>query len=59
MLTIECCAGLLGGTGLQGGSIVVVSASLHVEVSIKLVRAFLRIVTGFWSTFVLGGGGVV
>ena len=30
---------------------------LHVEISVKLVRVFLRIVTGFWSTFVLGGGG--
>ena len=35
--------------------IVLVSASLHVEVSVKLVRVFLGVVTGFWSTFVLGG----
>ena len=35
--------------------IVLVSAFLHVEVSVKLVRVFLGIVTGFWSTFVLRG----
>ena len=27
------------------------------EVSVKLVRVFSGIATGFWSTFVLGGGG--
>ena len=50
MLTIERYTGLFGGTGLQGGSLVLVSGS------VKLVRVFLGIVTGFWSTFVLGGG---
>ena len=35
--------------------LVLVSAFLHVEVYVKLVRVFLGIVTGFWSTFVLGG----
>ena len=39
--------------------LVLASAFLHVEVSVKLVRVFLRIVTGFWSTCVLGGGGGV
>ena len=29
------------------------------EVSIKLVRISFGIATGFWSTFVLGGGGVM
>ena len=38
--------------------LVLVLAFLHVEVSVKLVRVFLGIVTGFWSTFVLGGGSV-
>ena len=37
--------------------LVLVSAFLCVEVSVKLVRVFFGIVTGFWSTFVLGGGG--
>ena len=57
MLTIERYTGLFGGTGLQGGSLVLVSASFHVDGSVKLVKVFLGIVTGFWSTFVLGGGG--
>ena len=39
--------------------LVLVSAFLHVGVSVKLVRVFLGIVTSFWSTFVLGGGGGV
>ena len=34
---------------------VLVSAFLRVEVSVKLVRVFFGIVTGCWSTFVLGG----
>ena len=29
------------------------------KVSVKVVRVFLRDVTYFWSTFVLGGGGNV
>ena len=37
--------------------LVLVSAFLHVGVSVKLVRVFLGIVTSFWRTFVLGGGG--
>ena len=39
--------------------LVLVSAFLHVEVSVKLVRVFLGIVTGFWSVRAGGGGGVV
>ena len=34
---------------VPGCSIFLVSASLHVEVSVKLVRVFHGIVTGFWS----------
>ena len=30
--------------------------SLHVKISVKVVSVFLRNVTSFWSTFVLGGG---
>ena len=30
-----------------------------VQVSVNLVRVFFGIATGFWSTFELGGGGVV
>ena len=36
--------------------LVLASAFLHVKVSVKVVRVFLRNVTCFWSTFVLGGG---
>ena len=32
-------------------------AFLHVKISVKVVRVYLGIVTSFWSTFVLGGGG--
>ena len=43
------------------GSLVVVlvltSVSLHVKISVKVVRVYLGMVTCFWSTFVLGGGG--
>ena len=39
--------------------LVLVSAFLRVEVSVKLVRVLFGRVTGFWSTFVLGGGGVM
>ena len=59
MLTIERYTGLFGGTGLQGGSLVLVSASLHVEGSVKLVRVFLGIVTVFLEHVRAGGGGVV
>ena len=47
----------------QVGCLVVVlvlaSAFLHMKVSVKVVRVFLGNVTSFWSTFVLGGGGVM
>ena len=36
--------------------LVLVSASLHVEVSVKLVRLFLGIVTGFLEHVRAGGG---
>ena len=39
--------------------LVLASAFLHVKVSVKVVRVFLGSVTCFWSTFVLGGGGVM
>ena len=43
------------------GSLVVVlvltSVSLHVKISVKVFRVYLGMVTYFWSTFVLGGGG--
>ena len=39
--------------------LVLASAFLHVKISVKVVRVFLGNVTGFWSTFVLGGGGNV
>ena len=29
------------------------------EVSVKLIRVLFGIATGFWNTFVLGGGGSV
>ena len=48
---------MFGGTGLQGGTLVLVSASLHVEVSVKLVRVFLGIVTGFFLARSCWGGG--
>ena len=38
--------------------LVLASAFLHVKISVKVVRVFLGNVTGFWSTFVLGGGNV-
>ena len=39
--------------------LVLTSAFLHVKISVnlKVVRVYLGIVTSFWSTFVLGGGG--
>ena len=37
--------------------LVLVSAFLHVKTSVKVVRVYLGMVTSFWSTFVLGGGG--
>ena len=30
---------------------------LHVKISVKVFRVYLGMVTSFWSTFVLGGGG--
>ena len=39
--------------------LVLVSAFLHVKISVKVVRVYLGMVTSFWSTFVLGGGGNV
>ena len=39
--------------------LVLALAFLHVKVSVKVVRVFLGNVTSFWSTFVLGGGGVM
>ena len=35
--------------------LVLVSAFLHVKISIKVVRVYLGMVTSFWSTLVLGG----
>ena len=37
--------------------LVLVSAFLHVKISVKVFRVYLGMVTSFWSTFVLGGGG--
>ena len=42
----------LSGGGGGGGA-------LCVEVPVTLVRVYLGMVTCFWSTFVLGGGGGV
>ena len=39
--------------------LVLPSAFLHVKISVKVVRIYLGMVTCFWSTFVLGGGGNV
>ena len=39
--------------------LVITSVSLHVKISVKVVRVYLGMVTCFWSTFVLGGGGNV
>ena len=39
--------------------LVLASAFLHVKISVKVVRVYLGMVTSFWSTFVLGGGGVM
>ena len=33
------------------------SVFLHVKISVKVFRIYLGMVTCFWSTFVLGGGG--
>ena len=40
-----------------GVVLVLVWAFLHVKISVKVVRVYLGMVTSFWSTFVLGGGG--
>ena len=40
-----------------GVVLVLISAFLHVKISVKVVRVYLGMVTSFWSTFVLGGGG--
>ena len=37
--------------------LVLASAFLHVKNSVKVFRVYLGMVTCFWSTFVLGGGG--
>ena len=37
--------------------LVLASAFLHVKISVKVFRVYLGMVTCFWSTFVLGGGG--
>ena len=37
--------------------LVLSSACLHVMISVKVFRVYLGMVTSFWSTFVLGGGG--
>ena len=39
--------------------LVLASAFLHVKISVKVFRIYLGMVTSFWSTFVLGGGGVM
>ena len=37
--------------------LILTSAFLHVKISVKVFRLYLGMVTCFWSTFVLGGGG--
>ena len=39
--------------------LILTSAFLHVKISVKVFRVYLGMVTSFWSTFVLGGGGNV
>ena len=39
--------------------LVLALAFLHVKRSVKVLRVCLGMVTSFWSTFVLGGGGNV
>ena len=39
--------------------LVLASSFLHVKISVKVFRVYLGMVTSFWSTFVLGGGGNV
>ena len=39
--------------------LVLASAFLYVKVSVKVIRVFLGNVISSWSTFVLGGGGVM
>ena len=39
--------------------LVLTSVSLHVKIFVKVFRVYLGMVTYFWSTFVLGGGGVM
>ena len=39
--------------------LVLASAYRHVKISVKVFRVYLGMVTCFWSTFVLGGGGNV
>ena len=36
--------------------LILISAYLHVKISVMVVRVYLGMVTSFWSTFVLGGG---
>ena len=39
--------------------LILTSDYLHVKISVKVFRVYLGMVTCFWSTFVLGGGGNV
>ena len=39
--------------------LILTSAYLHEKISVKVFRVYLGMVTSFWSTFVLGGGGVM
>ena len=49
----------LCGAGCPVGSNHFVGEPLCVEVPVRVLRVFLGSVTSFWSTFVLGGGGVM
>ena len=51
--------GFLHRIGCTVVVLVLASAFLHVKISVKVVRVYLGSVTSFWSTFVLGGGGVM
>ena len=37
--------------------LILTSIFLHVKISVKVFRVYLGMVTCFWNTFVLGGGG--
>ena len=47
--------GCFGGTGPQGGSLVLVSVFLHVKISVKVVRLYLGMVTSFGARLCWGG----